>query len=172
MLSQSQGRLLKQPALWLADFCLLLLVSSDCAQPITGQVIEVTCPVIGWAQPELTLSKRQKTSPCVMLTGDTSCHLTSVNCVVWGFHLGGWAVHTAALILGLCPANERRRYIVTTSLIGWAQTYNQPWYSDVFDVFRSKHGMSRRSFYVALHVTNCHNFGSDVLAKTVLLNWW
>ena len=26
------------------------------------------------------------------------------------------------LILGSCPANERRRYKVTTSLIGWAQT--------------------------------------------------
>ena len=26
------------------------------------------------------------------------------------------------LILGLCPANERRRYKVTVSLIGWAQT--------------------------------------------------
>ena len=25
------------------------------------------------------------------------------------------------LILGLRPANERRRYFVTTSLIGWAQ---------------------------------------------------
>ena len=30
--------------------------------------------------------------------------------------------HTlAGLILGLRPANERRRYFVTTSLIGWAQ---------------------------------------------------
>ena len=28
----------------------------------------------------------------------------------------------AGLILGLRPANERRRYFVTTSLIGWAQT--------------------------------------------------
>ena len=44
-------------------FCLLLGVSSDCAQPITGQVTEVTCPVIGRAQPELTPSKRQKTGP-------------------------------------------------------------------------------------------------------------
>ena len=44
-------------------FCLLLRVSSDYAQPITGQVTEVTCPVIGWAQPELTPSKRQKTGP-------------------------------------------------------------------------------------------------------------
>ena len=30
-------------------FCLLLGVSSGCAQPITGQVTEVTWPVIGWA---------------------------------------------------------------------------------------------------------------------------
>ena len=28
------------------------------------------------------------------------------------------------LILGLRPANERRRYFVTTSLIGWAQARN------------------------------------------------
>ena len=28
----------------------------------------------------------------------------------------------AGLILGLCPANERRHYKVTPSLIGWAQT--------------------------------------------------
>ena len=28
----------------------------------------------------------------------------------------------AGLILGLRPANERRRYFVTPSLIGWAQT--------------------------------------------------
>ena len=31
------------------------------------------------------------------------------------------------VILRLRPANERRRYFVTTSLIGWAQTYNPPW---------------------------------------------
>ena len=31
-----------------------------------------------------------------------------------------WAV--AGLILGLRPANERRRFFVTTSLIAWAQT--------------------------------------------------
>ena len=44
-------------------FCLLLGVSSDYAQPITGQVTEVTCPVIGQAQSELTPCKRQKTCP-------------------------------------------------------------------------------------------------------------
>ena len=44
-------------------FFLFFRVSSDYAQPITGQVTEVTCPVIGRAQHELTPSKRQKTGP-------------------------------------------------------------------------------------------------------------
>ena len=50
-------------------FSLLLGVSSDYAQPITGQVTEVTWPVIGQAQPELTPSKRQRTGPacCVRI---------------------------------------------------------------------------------------------------------
>ena len=46
-----------------AVYCFLLGVSSDYAQPITGQVAEVTCPVIGRAQPELALSKRLKMGP-------------------------------------------------------------------------------------------------------------
>ena len=41
----------------------MLGLSSDYAQPITGQVTEVTYPVIGRAQPELTPGKRQKTGP-------------------------------------------------------------------------------------------------------------
>ena len=67
-------------------FCLLLGVSSDYAQPITGQVTEVTCPVIGQAQPELTPSKRQKTGSApyqaVMLTAPPSTHLLSSSTVV------------------------------------------------------------------------------------------
>ena len=35
------------------------------------------------------------------------------------------------LILGLRPANERRCYFVTTSLIGWMQAQNQPCISKV-----------------------------------------
>ena len=34
----------------------------------------------------------------------------------------GSRIYNAGLILGLPPANERRRYKVTPSLIGWAQT--------------------------------------------------
>ena len=33
-------------------------------------------------------------------------------------------IHRA--VLGLYPANERRRYFVSTSLIGWVQAKNQP----------------------------------------------
>ena len=46
-----------------ACFLSLLKVSSDYAQPITGQVTEVTWPVIGWAWSEFTQSKRQKMGP-------------------------------------------------------------------------------------------------------------
>ena len=34
----------------------------------------------------------------------------------------------SGLILGLRPASERRRYKVTPSLTGWAQTWNQHWF--------------------------------------------
>ena len=33
----------------------------------------------------------------------------------------------SGIILWMRPANERRRYIVTSSLIGWAHTQNDPW---------------------------------------------
>ena len=41
-----------------------------------------------------------------------------------------YSITYSGLILGLRPANERCSYFVTTSLIGWAQTLNQPWYCD------------------------------------------
>ena len=34
----------------------------------------------------------------------------------------GYTRYKIGLILGLCPANERRRYEVTASLIRWVQT--------------------------------------------------
>ena len=34
----------------------------------------------------------------------------------------------AGIILCMCPANERRCYIVTSSPVGWAHTQNDPWY--------------------------------------------
>ena len=38
--------------------------------------------------------------------------------------------HTTGLILGLQPTNERRRYKVTSSLIGWAANQESPLYEN------------------------------------------
>ena len=54
-------------------FSFLLGVSPDYAQAITGQVTEVTCPVIGWTQPEHTPNKRQKGA---QEPGNSSLHTT------------------------------------------------------------------------------------------------
>ena len=59
-------------------FVLLLGISSDYTQPITDQVIEVTCPVIGRAQPELTTSKTQKRALVIWLIATASI-LSSVD---------------------------------------------------------------------------------------------
>ena len=48
-----------------------------------------------------------------------------------GIHWLGASLKST-LFLGLRPANERRRYCVTTSLIGWAQAKTQRWYTRVF----------------------------------------
>ena len=45
--------------------------------------------------------------------------------MVMSYWTKSWRRHNmviSGLILGSRPANERRRYFVTTSLIGWAQT--------------------------------------------------
>ena len=45
-----------------------------------------------------------------------------INCVAIDLELRQYVLASnAGLILRLHPANERRRYFVTTSLIGWAQ---------------------------------------------------
>ena len=48
----------------------------------------------------------------------------SLRCLISNHYLNQWDI--SGLILGLCPVNERGRYKVTPSLIGWAQTKNQP----------------------------------------------
>ena len=47
------------------------------------------------------------------------------------------------MILCMCPANERRRYIVKSSLIGWAHSQNDPCkYSQ-----QTSHSLPRRASY-------------------------
>ena len=57
-------------------------------------------------------------------------HTYRVTCKIYSDHSPVQTVsikfEITGLILGLRPANERRRYKVTPSLIGWTQTYNHP----------------------------------------------
>ena len=53
----------------------------------------------------------------VFYCGKSTFHM----CKCTHIYIGG-GVWLPGLILGLHPSNERRRYIVTKSLIGWAQT--------------------------------------------------
>ena len=43
--------------------------------------------------------------------------------------------HIIWIILCMRPANERRRYNVTSSLIGWAHTQNDPWYHMFIEMY-------------------------------------
>ena len=42
--------------------------------------------------------------------------------MIWQYKPQAQTGMVSGLILGLHPANERRRYYVTASLIGWVQT--------------------------------------------------
>ena len=60
-----------------------------------------------------------------IISQDThSCHpIAHLTVEIWGVLYDFKLEYTLAsgLILGLCPANERRRYFVMTYLIGWVQ---------------------------------------------------
>ena len=121
---------IKLNSLWPGPIvCLLLRVSSDYAQPITGQVTEVTCPVIGQAQPEFTPSKRQKTGlgdarwhcrTWSSLVQIMACHWhQAITCTTNDFSLTGalWKI----FIAGTCI------FKVQTSSIRKSFWYKQHW---------------------------------------------
>ena len=83
-----------------------------------------------WFRWRLVVSLGNKPLPELMLVKLTwflkyhpNCKLNNyrseTSCYKWSQESGP--------ILGLRPASERRRYKVTPSLIGWAQTQKQPW---------------------------------------------
>ena len=105
------------------DFCLFLGVSSDCAQPITGNL---SCD---W--PSTARAYSCKLGKSLMQLGTQTFPFSRL--LIQEFpsitHTdGGWSVPTRLLqrctgvILCMRPANERWRYNVTSSLIGWAHT--------------------------------------------------
>ena len=72
-------------------------------------------------------------------------------------------VYKSGVIVRTHPANERRRYIVTPSLIGWADTQNDPWYiidqdliitvpTDVYSTVRWQISASVMSAYIFVPV--------------------
>ena len=92
-------------------FCLLLGVSSDYAQAITGQVTEVTCPVIGRAQPELVPSNRQKTGSKLFLQ-----HLyLSSNKETSNLHIGAICGGNPPVTGGSPSQRDSNAEIITTS---------------------------------------------------------
>ena len=57
------------------------------------------------------------------------------------------------MILGLLRANERRRYKVTPSIIGWAQTQNQPcWYIFILNIVNIFNDIITQTSYNKVHL--------------------
>ena len=57
---------------------------------------------------------------------DVNTYLSSGKCNTTNAK-SGLLMANSGIILGMGSADERRRYIVTAPLIGWAQTQNDPW---------------------------------------------
>ena len=50
-----------------------------------------------------------------------------------GGKISGWfMLEKPGNVLWMCPANERWRYNVTSSLIGWAHSQNHPWETSIY----------------------------------------
>ena len=80
------------------------------------------------------------------------------------------------IILVLGSANERRRYIVTTSLIGWAQYQNDPWEAYLFNYFYfAVQGRSRlcEISFLAIYVRHIYFSWNQVTLsfKRACLQW-
>ena len=75
------------------------------------------------------------------------------------------------MILGLRPANDRRRYFVTTSLIGWAQAYNQPWYNIGLHVWAEAVWLFHSKYHVIQRVKLCVRMCIIVLVIGDFLEW-
>ena len=70
--------------------------------------------------------------------------------LTWFLPLLKKMVNTSGIILWKRQANEKWCYIVTSSLIGWAHTQNDPWYSFllIFKVFMNKSLPIFLSFFI------------------------
>ena len=72
----------------------------------------------------------------------------------------------AGLILGLRPANERCRYKLAPSLIGWSQTQIQPCYGEVLE-----HSVAPFDRYIKLNWPKDRPFRDVLLAILIYVTW-
>ena len=66
---------------------------------------------------------------CPMTTPSLTPHTMTVRREVSAVTYDQLTIDIVGIILCMRPSNERWRYSVTPSLIGWAHTQNDPWYS-------------------------------------------
>ena len=91
--------------------------------------------------------------------------MSSAKC--YPFCLSLNALTLVMLILGLHPANERRHYKVTPSLIGWVQTYYQPWRQHI----SLSHSMTVPSFHnIVLDVDGLEPSSGNSSASTLSIS--
>ena len=87
------------------------------------------------------------------------------------FHISG----IGQLILGLRPANERRLYFVTTSLISWAQSLTQPCDSIIMtyiwtESFRPRYALSLLKTYIWINITLLFTYTSNLFEVMIYID--
>ena len=93
---------------------------------------------------------------------------TSFCCVLFWWYYS----KRLGVILGMHPTKERRRYIVTSSLIGCTHTQNDPWRVHVMDFFHIHdilHG-SLTGSVATLWLSQCQSSYSEVYVGKIVRN--
>ena len=115
----------------------LLLVSSSshtdnasCSQPVCRKIINynnvsviIVCSVLSLPCDKIWYATRSCLIPCLFDAKKWAWHTNIYQC-----NKNMWYKHGTGIIWGMRPANERRRYNVTSSLIGCTHTHNDPWW--------------------------------------------
>ena len=70
------------------------------------------------------------------------------------YHWQGMAATAAGIILYMCPANERWRYNVTSSLIGWVHAQKDPYSRFLIQASRGMVASTKALFYTEASLNN------------------
>ena len=129
--------------------------------PLYGTGCQSRTKLIWWQHASLILFTNDEYICPSISPYEPSCCLPASLTIMWG-HPGEvlrGKKQTAGLILGLRLANERRRYKITPSLTGWAQTWNQPWTAFFSQTHPTKPPRGCLVFVVLVAVASAAPFG-------------